>query len=346
MTEIYCITDYKEFFGSKFNAVPYRSGYDKLVIKELFYKEGYDVKFIQASQVDFLNFDWKDKIVLYTSSEEYQYLYKKFLEDIIYGLKLAGAKIVPHDSHLLANNNKVIMEIIRQTLIPKELVDMQALLIGSYDDLLKAVSDNKIKYPCVIKKAAGAKSRGVFMVRSKEELLEKAKKISFSGLLLVRIKEYIRKKMHKGYIPESNYQNKFVIQPLIEGLSNDWKVLIYGEKYFVLKRDVRKNDFRASGSGLNYKSGKDAGLTIEQLNFLRSFFKALNVPNLSIDYGFDGKKGYIFEFQAIYYGIYTQIYSENYYEFCNGEWLLKEDIFTPEEIYVHSIKEFLNMNRN
>ena len=55
---------------------------------------------------------------------------------------------------------------------------------------------------------------------------------------------------HKNYVRESWNRGKIVVQEFIPGLKNDYKVLIFGSKYYVLYRRVREGDFRASGQGL------------------------------------------------------------------------------------------------
>lgn len=341
MKEIYCITDYKDIFGSRFDAEPYRSGLDKNLLVELFKKNGVSPIFLNPCDISFTNQFWKGKVVLYTSSEEYNLYYKTFIEDIVFGLKEAGAILLPDALFLRANNNKVFMEIIEQVKLPKELHNLPAKYFGTFDEIKKAIKANEISYPCVIKSAAGAKSRGVALANNDKELLVKAKKIAKTFRLKVFVKELIRMRLHRGYLPESAFQGKLIIQPFVKGLQNDWKVLIYENKYFILKRSVRVNDFRASGSGLNYKSGGESEFPIQMLSYLREFYLNLDLPNLSIDFGYDGTKGYVFEYQAVHYGTYTQQKSNDYYEYENGDWRLKQNDLKLEEVYVYSIVEYL-----
>ena len=342
MQTLICLTDYKNQFGSKWKATPYRSGLDKEYLSRLFQDFDYNVKFIPMTQVVFHDSVWKDRVVLYTSSEEYGLYYKNFIEDIVYGLKEAGARLIPDVSFLRANNNKVFMEILRQTKLPPDLQSISTNFYGTYDELDQAMQTKQITFPCVIKKAAGAMSRGVFLAKNEGDLRKEAKKVSCTRQLKVALKERIRTRKHKGYKPESDYQGKFIIQSFVPGLKNDWKVLVYGEKYFVLKRNIRENDFRASGSGYDYTSGSQAGFPVEMLGLIRKFYLKLNLPNLSVDFGFDGEKGYIFEFQAIHFGTSTHYKSQDYYDYADGEWLLQENTFDQEQIYVHSIIEYLN----
>lgn len=340
MLNLYIITDYKNNFGSKWKSLPYRSGYDKVYLKKLFLKNGYDAKFMPAHKIDFQE-NWDNRFVLYTSSEEKGLHFKDFIDDVVYGLQLKGAQLLPSYEFLKANNNKVFMEIYRDAILTEDLRTIQSRVYGTFEELLNDLEKNAIDFPCVLKKASGAMSRGVFLAKSNKDLKKKAKKLSYSSSPSIRLKEFFRKKKHEGYLPESNYQHKFIIQPFIPGLTNDWKILIYAEKYFILRRNIRENDFRASGSGLNYTSGSESGFPLHMLNMVRSFYKELDIPHLSVDFAYDGEKGYIFEFQGIHFGTSTHYKSKDYYEYENKEWVLKSNDLDQEQVYVHSIIEYL-----
>ncbi|MFY0482077.1 ATP-grasp domain-containing protein [Flavobacterium sp. PLA-1-15] len=340
--KIFILTNYKNNFGSKSKDKPYRSGYDLKLLESLFRENGFEPIIISFSEIKFEFGFWKDQFVVYTSSEEKEYQYKSYIEDVIAGLENLGARTIPGHQFLRANNNKVFMEILSQTIIPENLNNNKALIFGSLEEVENAYQNKKIDLPCVIKKAAGAKSRGVFLANNFSELIQYSKKATDVFNLKSFLKERIRMKKHNGYKPESQYQNKIVIQPFIPNLKNDWKILIYGEKYFILKRSIRPNDFRASGSGYNYAAGSKSGFPLEQLNYVRNFFKALNIPNLSVDFAFDGEKPYVLEFQALYFGTSTILMSDDYYEFQNGNWVVKTITENLEEIYVKSIVEYIH----
>lgn len=340
MNKITILTDYKNHFGSKWNSSPYRSGYDKKYLLSLFESKNYFVEYLPFSEVDFSK-DWSNMIILYTSSEEIGFQYKKFIEDIIFGLKEAGAYLLPDPLYLRANNNKVFMEILRSLKIPEPLRTVKACLYGTYSEALKALSNGVINLPCVIKTAEGAMSRGVFLAQTENEFKKVTRRVSRLFNVKVYLKELLRLIKYKGYKVETVFQKKFIVQNFIEGLQNDWKILIYGNKYYILRRNIRKNDFRASGSHYNYSSGSESGFPLQMFQIIKDFFDALDVPNASIDFAFDGKKGYIFEFQAIYFGTSTQYKSKDYYEYYNGTWLLKPNKMNQEQIFVESIVDYL-----
>ena len=342
MKTLFLLTDYNNKFGSKWNATPYRSGLDKAYLANLFESHGYKITCLPLCSVDFSRQQWKDATVLYTSSEEHGLYYKNFIEDVVFGLKECGARLLPDPLLLRANNNKVFMEVLRKIKLPSSLQTLNAQIFGSFNELIDSIKNNQITLPCVIKTAAGAMSRGVFLAKSKKQLLRQAKKISKSAGLRIRAKEYVRKVRHHGYRPESAYQQKFIVQPFIPNLQNDWKVLIYGNKVFVLKRNIKNNDFRASGSGYNYTSGSEADFPNDMLDFVRDFYLHLDVPNLSLDFAYDGVNPYVFEFQAIHYGTSTHYKSQDYFELENDTWVLKPNDLDQEQLFVYSIIHFLN----
>lgn len=340
---LYLLTDYKNIFGSRYDAKPYRSGLDKEFLAKEFEKYNIHVRFIQFSEVDFSE-DWTNEIVLYTSSEDHEYHYKSFIEDIVYGLEQKGAIVIPGYAFLRANNNKVFMEIMRKTFLQDECGN-DSLLFGTLEEAQSALKMNKISFPTVLKTAGGACSKGVRKADSAIELQNQIRQMCATKDFTFDIRDTIRQFRHKGYIRESAYRHKFITQSLIPRLQNDWKLLIFGNRIFCLKRQVRKSDFRASGSNNDYKAGSEAGMTPEMLDFAYEVFRKLNIPMLSLDYAQDGRRHYMIEFQAVYFGSGTFIMSKDYYCRENGTWILKDKKESYEALFAWSIHEFLIKNK-
>jgi len=338
MTKLFLLTDYKGYFGSKHNAVPYRSGMDKEMLKNYFRESGYDAFFLNFSEVDFRE-NWKDRIVLYTSQEDDGYHYKSYIEDIVLGLELADAIVIPKYKYIRANNNKVFMEILRD-LLPLEIAKtISSKHYGSLEELENEI--DSIKYPVVLKTAAGAMSTGVTLAKNRTELLTRASKISRTENIKSEVWDLGRSFKHKGYIRESKNRSKFIVQNLIHNLPNDFKIIIYGDRFYFLYRDVRKNDFRASGSGKFYfKQEYPKGM----LDFADKVFKSFDCPNISIDVCFDGENFHLIEFQFVYFGTTTLDKSEFYYKKNKDSFILKEERSQLERIYVESIVYYLNRN--
>lgn len=340
MTKIFALTDYKNYFGSKWKSTPYRSGYDKSLLTKHFKKLDWDIEFIRFQDVDFKK-DWSNKVVIYTSSEETGFHYKNFIEDIILGLERIGAIVLPRFDFLRANNNKVFMEILREQLLGEKLSGNSSSFYGSLEELEYDIERERINFPCIIKKAEGAMSRGVFLAKNKKELHNYAKKISHSSRPSSEIREFIRARKHQGYKKESNYQHKFIIQNFIPGLKNDWKILIYGNHYYILNRGIKQGDFRASGSQYNYKAGSKSELPEFLLDKVKKIYQVLDVPHLSLDLAWDGENAIIHEFQAIHFGTSTMEFSDDLYVFENNKWEIIKADFSQEEEYVQSFDSYL-----
>ena len=324
--KIYLLTDYKEVFSNKHKSKPYRSGYDKKLLIKYFKKYGYATVFLKFTDINFEKYKWNNEIILYTSSEEIGGNYKDYIEDIVYALELSGAKVLPSYKYLRAHNNKVFMEILRQLFLPDHLFCNAVKHFGSLEDLIEKLSNSEISFPCVIKSSKGAQSKGVALARNKEELLKNAKKLSRTPNRLYEIRDKLRSYKMRGYRPESRHQKKFIVQPFIKGLSNDYKVLIYGNIYFVLLRKNRPNDFRASGSGLFSPCKKDQ-IPKGMLDDIENIFSKLDIPFLSVDYAFSDGKGYLLEMQAIHFGNSTKTIDQ-------------------EEVYVQSVINYLKRDIN
>jgi len=340
MKEIYLLTDYNGYFGSKWKSEPYRSGYDQKLISSYFEKYGYSAIFQKLASVDFGR-DWMGKLVLFTSSEDVAGGYKQYIEDIIYGLSLKGAHCIPAFPYLRGHHNKVAMEILRQIKTDDKFQLHNTMYFGAFEEVEDALNHGRIEFPCVVKGSAGSMSRGVHLARNRNELIKAVKTISRSNNYLASLKDMVRKHKHPGYLKESKFQNKFILQPFIPNLSYDWKVLIYGDQYYVLKRHIKQNDFRASGSGLNYLIGKDSELPLHMLDFIEDFYNQLDVPHLSLDFAYSGGQGFIFEFQMVYFGTSTQYKCKDYFCKENSNWIIKTKEFDQEEAYVWGIVRYL-----
>ena len=108
--------------------------------------------------------------------------------------------------------------------------------------------------------------------------------------------------------------------------------------YYILYRGVRDNDFRASGSGnFIFKEEIPNGI----LDFAEEVFEYLDVPNLSIDVGYDGNNFYLFEFQALYFGTTTIEKSPFYFTKKDSTWSIQREKSELEKEYVNSIVNYI-----
>lgn len=335
---ILLLTDYKGFFGSKQKSSIYRGGMDIDRLITLFINYGYSVTKSRFSEINIDELKLRKPVILYTSSEDDQGLYKSFIEDIIFNLDNIGLHVIPSFSMLKAHNNKVAMEMLRDRSDSDSLKTIKSQFFGTLQELIS--ESGKLTYPVVIKPSSGAMSRGVAKANNPDELIRYAKKVSRSFNMKHDLIDLLRKvKYGSGYHKESFFRSKFIIQNFIPSLENDWKVLVYGNKCFVLYRANRDGDFRASGSGkFIFRKDLPDGL----LDFAFEIKNHFTVPNISLDIGFDGKKFHLIEFQFLYFGTTTIEKSPFWFEKYDDSWILSEGKSELEKVYVESIVMFLN----
>ena len=239
----------------------YLKSIDLEKLKDNLEKKGYKV-FISSLHAIDERYKISGTYVFYPSSEVHGLFYKEYIEDILLELDLRGLILLPAYKYFRAHHNKVFMELLRPNL--KNINSQTIISYPIYDnrDLMNILEDleSKLKYPMVLKMSSGSGSRGVSLAKNRKDLLGKVKKMTYvkyrnysmpwySNVFSSKMKTLLRKICHKAYINRSYPQEKMVIQNFIANLKYDYKVLVFGNKYYVLKRLTRENDFRASGSG-------------------------------------------------------------------------------------------------
>lgn len=336
MKKIFLLTDYQNRFGSKAAAHVRRGGMDKDRLKHAFAEDGFDAVFLPFHRVDLCKTSWAGVPIVYCSSEDSNLNYKSYIEDICYGLELKGAQLVPAYKYLRAHHNKVFMEILRDLLEVESARSIKSLTFGCIEEF--EGSCEELEYPVVLKPASGAGSRSVCLVKNREEALANAMKISRSRDWMNEIREIARSLKYKGLVKDSRHRCKFIAQNLIPGLKNDWKVLVFADKYYVLRREVRPADFRASGSGL-FTWEKEA--PVEVCSFARQIFESLDVPHASLDVAWDGTHCHLIEFQALYFGSLTLDQSAWYFQPHETGWRTIHSPSILEDEYATSISWYL-----
>jgi glutathione synthase/RimK-type ligase-like ATP-grasp enzyme len=338
MKSIYAFVDYKGYFESKYDAVPYISGMDKKKLDIYFSEFGYKIIFVGYSEITKTPSSfWAGKLIIYTSSEDTGYYYKSFIEDVIYYLELCDAIVVPPFKYLRANNNKVFMELFRQNLSFNNSSKIQSNVFGCLEEAVEL--KDKISYPVIFKQSSGAMSKGVGLANNPHDLIRKLNKISRTRNYLRELWELGRKFKYKNYKEESKHRSKFIIQNFISDLNGDYKVLIFSDHYYVLRRGIKPGDFRASGSGIrSFEKNIPDGL----LQFAENFFKELKVPNASLDIAFNGASFFIIEFQCLYFGSYTLTFSDFYWKKSGDHFQLILEKSELEMVYTKSIVNFIN----
>ncbi|MGI6306458.1 MAG: hypothetical protein ACOXZQ_11395 [Bacteroidales bacterium] len=291
--------------------------------------EDYNVRVCKFSELD-LSVNYQDFYFLYQTSEAPGAFYKRYVEDLVYFLEKQGALVMPCHEYLKAHHNKVFMEFMRMRFGDDALKTIKSTCYGSWVD---ALTYNK-GFPAVIKHASSSAGAGVYLAHNRKEYKKYIKKagrtIIASGLrdlVITSFKNLVKKTIkflypsRKGYVQldTSPVSSALVVQNFIPGLSGDYKVLYFGGKFYCMYRKNRRNDFRASGSGMFFQVPDNELEGV--LDFARMLTLEIDFPIIGMDIGFDGKSYHLIEFQMIDIGTSALQRSKFWHEYQNGQWV-------------------------
>lgn len=332
MKKVYFITDYKGYFGSKYLAVPYRGGMNRALLSRHMADRGYESYFVRPLREDLDKHDLTSGITVFGSHQDHDLFYKRYLEDLAVSLEVAGHPVCPSPLLIRAHENKVFFEMMRHFAGSKPLRQIRSWWYGCYEEFRDSAGE--LPYPVLLKRPGGSMSRGVSLAANRTEADRIARKIMSTRNAGAKIIDTIRWIRHSNYVRESWKRGKMIAQEFIPGLKNDYKVLVFGSKYYVLYRRVREGDFRASGQGLlEYRKELPAGL----LDFAEKCFLTFRAPHASFDIGHDGREFYLFEAQYVCFGTYTLEHSAFFFTRNEGSWACVEQRSTLEEEYAESL---------
>ena len=147
---------------------------------------------------------------------------------------------MPKFDYLKAHHDKASMEFLRMGFSDKSLKNVHSMCYGSWVD----ARNYRSGFPVVIKAVSSSASAGVYLARNKtdyDKLVKKAGKIligqSPMDLLINYFKKVVKKtiklldKSKEKYYWSLNttpVSTPLVVQPFIEDLKGDYKVLVYG----------------------------------------------------------------------------------------------------------------------
>jgi glutathione synthase/RimK-type ligase-like ATP-grasp enzyme len=188
-------------------------------------------------------------------------------------------------------------------------------------------------FPKVFKMRNGSGSDNVRLIRSRSEAVRLVKRAFGRGFrqytAWANLKERIRKyrlgkttrlKVIKGiirfvyptrYVRVTGREKGYILfQDFIPGNDSDIRIIVVGDKAFAIKRLVRANDFRASGSGhVLYEKEHFDDETVK-LSFRMA--RELKSQCAAFDFVFDGGNTYVLE---ISFGFVKEVYDP-----CTGYW--------------------------
>lgn len=273
---------------------------------------------------------------------------------ILFALEQAGVKVFPNFNTGWHFDDKVaqkyLLEAIKAPLVPSYVF---------YDKNEAKQWASIIDYPKVFKLKGGAGSKNVLLVKSKKQcykLINKAFGKGFTqshrsnlikddllrfkksrnpiNLLKIPARYFIKSKFAKSQHKEKGY---IYFQEFIPNNDSDIRVIIVADKAFALKRMVRENDFRASGSGNIIYDKKQIDIRCIKVSF--EVNRKIESQSIAFDYVFDKENNPLIV--EISYG-----FSMSAYDVCPGYWTSDlqwhEEKFNPQAWMIEQIIEELN----
>lgn len=256
-------------------------------------------------------------VVMYASSQ-HQELYQ-YIEHCLLYAETCGAHLMPGYLCFRAHENKFIQEILKRKL---GLASPASRLYGTIEEVVADIGS--IAFPVVLKYPQGFASVGVSKVDSPEELLAElnARMVETVAPPARLVHRFTERRQYREAV--ARYTGRYplksrriVLQEFLPGLDHDWKVLVFGNRIFCLKRRVRANDFRASGSGnFSFDEVPPEGL----LDFAAQVLRTLDTPWASLDIAVHAGKCHLIEFQCVHFGLVTLMRGKAFYSLEGGSW--------------------------
>lgn len=251
-----------------------------------------------------------------------------FAKQLLFSLEQSGKVVFPDFYTAWHFDDKLGQKYLFETL---KLPHVKSFAFYSKQEALKWISETE--FPKVFKLRRGAGARNVRLVKSKNDARKIINKAFGSGFRQYDatggIKESIRKyRLGKSTLTDILKAFAHIVYPIqlekaigkergyvyfqdfIPDNKYDIRVIVIGNKAFAIKRNVRRNDFRASGSGfIEYEKSLFPD-SIVALSFENA--KKLNSQCTAFDYVFSNGSPLIVE---ISYG-----FNEKGYVECPGYW--------------------------
>lgn len=302
---------------------------------------GWTAEIRRFDEVELRDGRWRGRFVFYQSAQDRDLHYKGYIEDVVLGLSMAGAVVVPDFAKLKAHHNKVFMEFLRDVSDDPALRSLRARHFGTFEEFAAAVPG--LKFPLVLKSAATDLSRGVELARNAREALRHARRLSRSWHPGDAALRWWRQLTKPEYRRESLHRRKFIVQDLVAGASEDERVLVFGDRYYWLHRQSRPGDFRASGSGMpkHWPLEPPPGL----LETARRVYEHFDVPYLHLDLIVDASAIHVIEYQFIRFGVNAVMNAPHHFVREGDGFRRVEGNLELEETFARAMVQYLERKR-
>lgn len=311
------------------------------------------IKYMDKKKIDYKVFNFYDSDIIDQIRDfdivmwHHTHLYAKdkiFAKQLLFALEQAGKKVFPNFNSNWHFDDKLGQKYLFEAL---DIPSPNSYAFYSKKDAVAWV--NKTTFPKVFKLRAGAGSYNVSLVHNKSQAIKLVNKAFGAGFPIYSKWNNLKDTyaaFKRGTAPFFNVMKSMgrvlystnlartlgrekgyvYFQDFLPNNDHDIRVIVIENKAFAIKRLVRDNDFRASGSG---KVQYDKNLFKEELIF-KSFemAKKLNTQCVGFDFVFDKNNNPLVV--EINYGFDQRVYLD-----CPGYWdnnlNWHEGKFTPEE---------------
>lgn len=251
-----------------------------------------------------------------------------FAKQLIFSVLTSGKKVFPNFSTSWHFDDKVgqkyLFESIEAPLVP-------TWVFYKKEDALAWI--NHTTFPKVFKLRGGAGSKNVRLVHTRQQAIHLTRKAFIGGFSNYYAWGNLKERWRKYKLGKTNLVGllsgiiRFVFPPpyarigrkekgyiyfqdFIPGNAFDIRVIVIGDKAFAIKRMVRKNDFRASGSGMIFYEKKHFREDTVQLAF--KLADKIKSQCAAFDFVYSESKTYIVE---VSFGFIKEGYDP-----CAGYW--------------------------
>lgn len=251
-----------------------------------------------------------------------------FAKQLIFSLESSGKKVFPNLNTVWHFDDKLgqkyLLESIGAPLVP-------TWIFYEKDNALKWIEQTV--FPKVFKLRSGAGSQNVILIKSRNHAIKIIRKAFGKGIPVFDAFGSLKEEWRKYKLGKTNLFDiveglvRLLIPPpyarakgrekgyayfqeFIPDNTFDIRIIVIGDKAFGIKRMVRKNDFRASGSGIIFYERQNFSDETVQLSFKMA--ERLNSQCVAFDFIYEGNRIYVIE---VSYGFIKEVYDP-----CVGYW--------------------------
>ena len=219
--KITMLVDYRKYF---YMSVRHKDASMNLEsIQDYFSDKGWQLQIKKFTDIDLRTDNYRDRLILYQSSEDRDLFYKNYIEDVLLALELQGAVLIPKFHYFRAHHNKVFMEMLRDISPLTEIQNIQSKSYGTFEEFQNDSPDISVQK--VLKPSEGCGSSGVKLLSGAESIKRHARKVSRSIHMLDALKNIVKSMVWHPYVKRSNHRKKFLLQNYVADLKNDYKIL-------------------------------------------------------------------------------------------------------------------------